>query len=139
MSGYVKVPRDLLREATRAVLDLAWEKGYNSVQDGDKEIAERLDKLAKSLNPLLMQNDTWQDKENMAIGVEINRACEELPEGWSIQIELEKDAGVITLYDPLGAPQNTDDGETFGESLDNAIELAVALDVEYRLEGARND
>lgn len=80
-----------------------------------------------------------QDRTNLAIGTALNRACAELPEDWSIQIELEKDAGVVTLYDPMGATQDIDHGDTFDESIDNAIELAVALDVEYRLEGARND
>lgn len=62
------------------------------------------------------------EREYLAIGAAIHRACRELPARWSIQIELEQDAGCITLYDGSG---NTVDADAGGEMLSSQIGMAI--------------
>ena len=40
------------------------------------------------------------DREYLRIGQELHRAASELPEGWEIEIRVEKGAGWVTLWDP---------------------------------------
>lgn len=58
----------------------------------------------------------------------VERACGELPEGWSIQLCMENGAGWIELYDDCGV--HCDDFPTNNERLDytlnDAIDAAIA-------------
>ena len=66
------------------------------------------------------------DKEFLAIGKAIDRAAGELPEGWSIQIELERDAGTVTLYNPAGETVEVETGgELFSSQIGMTIEAAI--------------
>ena len=56
-----------------------------------------------------------------------NQVCRDLPDGWQISIELERNAGSITLTDPGGDevdfPSNHD---VFEQTLRDALEYAIA-------------
>lgn len=52
----------------------------------------------------------------------IQRACGVLPEGWSMQIDLERDAGWVTLFNPWG--RVVDFGQDFG-SIGAHVEAAI--------------
>lgn len=54
-----------------------------------------------------------------------NMACEELPEGWRIEIELEKDAGNVLLIDEWGEEvEFSSNHERIDETLRDAVEFA---------------
>jgi len=63
-----------------------------------------------------------------AIGKAIERACEELPEGFDIRIECEKGAATVRLYDSEGDedPEDLYTDSGFGAEIDNAINIAIA-------------
>lgn len=67
-----------------------------------------------------------RDHEHRAIGLALNRACAELPEGWQIQIEVEKGAGTVTVLDPEYCPTDVNGGEAFSDTINEAIDTAVA-------------
>ncbi|AHC48979.1 hypothetical protein [Achromobacter xylosoxidans] len=67
-----------------------------------------------------------RDREHRAIGQALNRACAELPEGWQIQIELEKGAGTVTVLDPEYCPTGVNGGEAFSDTINEAIDTAFA-------------
>ena len=68
--------------------------------------------------------------ESLFIGNEIQRAAKDLPEGWSIQIELERDAGTVTLHNPAG---ETVEVETSGEPFSSQIGMTIDVAIEaYR-------
>lgn len=57
------------------------------------------------------------------------RACAELPEGWEITINLEQDAGTISLFNPDGDEVQFDSNyESIQQELRDAIDAAIAKD-----------
>ena len=66
------------------------------------------------------------DHEYMAIGRATMRAAEELPEGWGLEIRLERNAGTVYFTDPDGAEMSLDnDAELFSDRINAAIEYAI--------------
>lgn len=58
---------------------------------------------------------------------QIQRACGSLPEGWTIQIELENGAGYAVLYNPQGSTTDFDTaGESIAEQVSAATDFALA-------------
>lgn len=58
----------------------------------------------------------------------IQRACETLPEGFSIAIHIERDSSIASLYDPVAVPVPfSDDADTLAAHVDNAVKAALAL------------
>jgi hypothetical protein len=56
----------------------------------------------------------------------LNKAAEQLPRGYEINICVEKDAGWVDLYDPLGAKVDLcNSDEPFFAQVDLAIEAAI--------------
>lgn len=63
----------------------------------------------------------WQET-----GRAVERACKELPEGFDLHIELERNAGTVRLYLPDGdASMDEFDGDTFVDHINAAIDQAV--------------
>lgn len=83
-------------------------------------------KLEKRCEELVNKLD--QHQKDAAIGRAVNRACMELPFGYDLHIELEKDAGTVRLYRPDGEEDKTDfhDCDYFSSVIENAINVAVA-------------
>lgn len=61
----------------------------------------------------------------------IQRACKELPEGWSMQIELERGAGDVTLFNAWDIV--VDFGQDFESSISEQVEAAI--DAAMRAQG----
>ncbi|HJE71442.1 hypothetical protein [Pseudomonas oryzihabitans] len=61
----------------------------------------------------------------------IQRACNELPEGWSMQIELERGAGDVTLFNAWDIV--VDFGQDFESSISEQVEAAI--DAAMRAQG----
>lgn len=61
----------------------------------------------------------------------IQRACRELPEGWSLQIELERGAGDVTLFNAWDIV--VDFGQDFESSISEQVEAAI--DAAMRAQG----
>lgn len=61
----------------------------------------------------------------------IQRACRELPEGWSMQIELERGAGDVTLFNAWDIV--VDFGQDFDSSISEQVEAAI--DAAMRAQG----
>jgi len=70
-------------------------------------------------------------KRLLKIGAAIERAAEELPDGYDIMIEIEKHAGTVTLLippvsDEEGGKDLSDwDADCFGAQIDAAIDHAI--------------
>lgn len=83
-------------------------------------------KLENQVEGLINQLSAHQ--RQAAIGKAIERACGELPEGFDLHIECEKDAATVRLYHPDGEEESEDlycDSGLAGE-IDNAINVAIA-------------
>lgn len=61
----------------------------------------------------------------------IQRACRELPEGWSMQIELERGAGDVTLFNAWDIV--VDFGQDFESSISEQVDAAI--DAAMRAQG----
>lgn len=64
-------------------------------------------------------------REELSIGKAINRAARDLPEGWGIRIDLERDAGVVFLVDPDDNETMSENGELFSDQINAAIDAAT--------------
>ena len=64
------------------------------------------------------------DRENRARGRELDRACLELPPGWEIRIDLERNAGTVYVIDPDGNESMMESGELFSDQIGAAIDSA---------------
>lgn len=67
-----------------------------------------------------------RSREVRAIGAAVERACEVLPEFWSIRIELECGSGIVYLTDPQDRQETIDSADTFSSQINEAIETAIA-------------
>ena len=66
------------------------------------------------------------NRERHLIGVAVMRACEVLPEGWTVRIDLENGAGTVCLLDPDGYCIDLDLSlECFSDEINAAIERAL--------------
>lgn len=76
---------------------------------------------------LALRKDAERLAEKAAIHDAINRACSELPEGYDLHIELEKNAGSVRLYLLDSDCDITDFGSdlTFVETINAAIDAAI--------------
>ena len=72
-----------------------------------------------------------ETERHLSIGAAIERAAAELPEGYDLTIDLEKDAGTVTLLiPPLGDDEGGQalfdwGGEPFGTQINMAIDRAI--------------
>jgi hypothetical protein len=75
-----------------------------------------------------LERDAARLSEKAQIHDAINRACKELPIGFDLHIELEKDAGTVRLYLPDTDAEQDDFGSdlTFAETINAAIDAAIA-------------
>lgn len=70
-------------------------------------------------------------RRHVAIGAAIERAAKDLPDGYTMMVELERGAGSVTLFIPpisdeeQGRTVNDFCGDGFEDFLTNAIEYAV--------------
>lgn len=59
----------------------------------------------------------------------LNRAAGELPEGWSITIEVERCAGYVSLYDPDGEEHEFPcNRESMAQDVIDALDYAIDQD-----------
>lgn len=72
------------------------------------------------------------------LGEAIEGAAEHLPDGYVIEISIEKDSGVVELYgdegEVVGFPSNF---ETLADTIDDAVEFAI--EDERAIEKERSD
>ena len=64
-----------------------------------------------------------------AVGIAINEAAEQLPEGWNLCIDVEKGSAVVLLRDAEGDSVDTDkfeDDADLAEEIRNAVAYAQA-------------
>lgn len=75
-----------------------------------------------------MDAELRNNKRHAAIGRAVERASEQLPFGFDLHIELEKDSGVVRLYWPDGEEEQTEfhDCDHFSGVIDNAIDFAIS-------------
>jgi hypothetical protein len=66
------------------------------------------------------------DAEYAARGRAIDRACIELPPGWDMRIDLERDAGLVYAIDPDGNEQLIDSADSFSDQMNTAVDAAIA-------------
>lgn len=70
-------------------------------------------------------------RRRLLIGAAIEKACEMLPNGYIITIELERNSGTLTLLTPSSFQEDGDiidnfgDGD-FGDHINSAVAYAVA-------------
>lgn len=80
-----------------------------------------------------------------AVGAAIGRAARELPFGYDIRIEIERDAGTVSLYGPDCNEIRLDfDGDTFAGEINTAVNTALTihqhdLDADAMLEPPREE
>lgn len=76
-----------------------------------------------------MFSQTRKDRENEAIGAALERACEVLPEGWELRIEIEQGSGSAVLSDPDGEdiefPSNR---EWLSDEINDAVDHALEVE-----------
>ena len=85
--------------------------------------------LAASAQPAAQgQGEVQRLREAVPLYEAVERACGELPDGWTIQLHMENGAGWVELYDDTGC--QVDDFPTNNERLDytlnDAIDAALA-------------
>lgn len=102
----------------------------NECIDPDAECIEHHPKrrqLEKQCEDLIVKLD--RNKKDAAIGRAVQRASAELPFGYDLHIELEKDAGTVSLYRPDGEEVDEEfhDCDHFSGAIDNAINVAIAM------------
>lgn len=78
---------------------------------------------------------TGEQKRDMLIGRAINRAAEELPEGYEISIDIERGAGIVELWDGEGDSRIIDSGEPFYAQINEAIDSAINAAAQGAKEG----
>lgn len=89
------------------------------------------DTLHAYAQPLLerikaLEVDAARTLSQLEIGRAIERACKELPyESDGIEIRLERDSGTV-YYLKNGLWKHIDDGDTFGEQINKAIDAAIS-------------
>lgn len=64
------------------------------------------------------------EREHLATGYAIERAASDLPDGWSIRIDLEAGAGSVCAVDPQGREFDIDSGDLFSEQINEAVDVA---------------
>lgn len=67
------------------------------------------------------------DRENMRIGQEIQRAAGGLPDGWNIEVQIERGYGSVVLYDDNGnrhADYDAADSDGLSYAIGKAIDAA---------------
>ncbi|OQA30036.1 MAG: hypothetical protein BWY57_03097 [Betaproteobacteria bacterium ADurb.Bin341] len=101
----------------------------NECIDPDADCIEhhpKRQRLEKQVEDLINKLDRHQ--KDAAIGRAVNRASGELPFGYDLHIELEKDAGTVRLYRPDGEEVDEEfhDCDYFSGAIDNAINVAIA-------------
>jgi hypothetical protein len=68
---------------------------------------------------------TGSEEDEMTLEKRIESACEYLPEGWRIRIDIERDAADVTAIRPDGTKVHMSDGERdIEEQVTDAICLA---------------
>ena len=89
-------------------------------------------KLTHGDEPCAMLEANWalvQEVERMTaftMNAIANDACQRLPDGYSIAIDLYKDAACLGLYDPGGDEVAVSDYDPAEDTLDEGVRLAVA-------------
>ena len=67
--------------------------------------------------------------EQLAIGENVDAASDQLPQGWSILLELERGAAVVNLYDSDGKQRDFDTNhDSLSQEIADAIAYATSQD-----------
>lgn len=75
--------------------------------------------MGRSIDPVDVAN---------RLGAAMMRACEVLPDGWSLSVDTERGAGTIRLSNPSGDDLEVSyDHDDFAQSVNAAIDQAIAL------------
>lgn len=105
-----------------------WEPHIGVLPIFEGDINTKLGASIENADPLQALSDQAQEpsKSSCALNQLINRACSELPEGWNIRIEMERNAGWVELLNPDGEEvEFPSDHEHLADSLLDAIEAAL--------------
>ena len=106
-------------------------EGLKSVKAATQHSAARIAELEAEEQAL--RRDAERLAEKAATHDAINRACKELPPGYDLHIELEKDAGIVRLY----LPDTDADISDFGSDLGFVGEINAAVDAAIEAERAK--
>ncbi|MEO1830003.1 MAG: hypothetical protein ABGX82_14425 [Pseudomonas sp.] len=95
--------------------------------DPGNDIALRLASALTTPQPAAPAPDVAGLEREAETERQIQRACEELPEGWTIQLELENGAGYAVLYNPEGVTVDYDDDfDGVAGQIAEATDFAIA-------------
>ena len=72
-----------------------------------------------------LMHDQGEAARWLALGKAVERAAGELPEGYELNLELERGAGIAILYDGDGFDIGGFDGDTFADQINRAIDKAI--------------
>ena len=104
---------------------------FRAYQAATQHSAARIAELEAEVQAL--RRDAERLAEKAATHDAINRACKELPPGYDLHIELEKDAGIVRLY----LPDTDADISDFGSDLGFVGEINAAVDAAIEAERAK--
>lgn len=109
----------------RLISDIRFALGDNGKRM-QPELVEYAKEIVKQRDDLINKLDRHQ--KEAAIGRAVNRACMDLPLGYELHIELEKDAGTVSLYRPDGEEVDEEfhDCDYFSSAIENAINVAIS-------------
>lgn len=103
-----------------------------------RKLIDRLDQHLRQLAPHQRERDSGvllreafdmltAQIGNAAIGAAVQRAAGELPEGYDLHIEIERDAGCVRLYLPDSDASLADfgGGDTFADEINSAVDCVT--------------
>lgn len=90
-----------------------------------EQTAEAAGTILGSIASILETKPSELDQECLRIGQEIQRAAGELPEGYNIEIDVEKGAGTVSLIDEEGDRMHIDIDEYLSSAIREAIDAAA--------------
>lgn len=81
--------------------------------------------LKKQIEELREAQLSDRERECLHIGRAVERAAAELPVGYELRIELERDAGSVRLFDDMSEEIEIDADGPFSDQINSAIEAAM--------------
>lgn len=123
-----KFCRDVLKRGA-AIESQFSQQGYETFISEIESAARKEDKRLRSMlsaaQPAKVEDDVARDA---AIGAAVERAARDLPFGYDIRIEIERDAGTVSLYGPDCEEIRLDfDGDTFAGEINTAVYTALTI------------
>lgn len=117
------VPRSVLERAANYI-ELPPEGHDDGILALD--LLEEINALLAAQPPAAAEAEK-QDSEHADIGRLLHKAAGELPEGWEIQVRVERGWGGVVVHDSEGETTDLDDGESsLSEQIERAIDASMS-------------